>query len=203
VRAFWLGVGLVCVVGCFDPLYELNPNALWAACCRDGAIDTCECAEMQQCSFEITACALGTCVNSGTCSNPGGGQGGGSSGTGGGSSGTGGGSASGGGSAGTGGGGWGIMDSGVPVDGGMAIDAGPPPDAGQPDAGPPPDAGHPQDAGMSGDGGFGPPEYELCCPDATHVLTSCLCPPQGCLNEPFTACSMGRCVPGAGQSCPN
>src|SRR5581483_7943218 len=82
VRAFWAVAAALWVTGCFDPLYQLEPGALWSACCRDGAIDTCECADMQACSFEIRACVGGTCVEQGSCQSGTGGSGGGSSGTG-------------------------------------------------------------------------------------------------------------------------
>jgi hypothetical protein len=166
---------------CLDPLYEegLVLPGDWAPCCKQGNVDTCECATVG-CSYAFRSCRNNRCTfqgascnavsqDAGVAGGPGGGSGatGGSSATGG-NAGTGGGSASGG-SAGTGGGsatggsgtggsggsgtGGSGMGGGSGADGGLPGDAGQPFDGGAPDAGPVLDAGPGADAGPSPDAG--------------------------------------------------
>jgi hypothetical protein len=208
---------------CLDPLYEegLVLPGDWAPCCKQGNVDTCECATVG-CSFAFKSCRNDRCTFQGESCNavsqdagigggPGGGSGstgggsasGGSAGTGGGSAsggsaGTGGGSATGGGSGtggsgGAGGGGSGA-DGGLPSDAGQPLDGGASLDAGGPDAGPAPDAGPPSDAGQPTE-----PEFTPCCVQGN--VATCECAPQGCSTPAFLACPFGRCAPPGGR-CP-
>ena len=160
-----------------DPLYEDGAplTSGWVLCCQSGAVNTCFCDDASSCQQNFFPCAAGACSASASCSM---GADAGAAGGGGGAASGGGGGAAGGGT-GTGGGG-GIADAGQPADAGVS-------DAGVIDAGV-------IDAGTTDAGGASGPAFQFCC--VLSRVTTCSCPPSGCVAEPFTPCPGGSCLAG-------
>ena len=168
-----LFVTLLAGASCLDPLYEDGAplTSGWVLCCQSGAVNTCFCNEASSCQQNFFPCAGGACSASPSCSMGGGADAGATGGGGGAASGGGSGGGAAGGGAGTGGGGGGIADGGQPADAGV-IDAGP-----------------------TDGGGASGPAFQFCC--VLSRVTTCSCPPSGCVTEPFTPCPGGACIEGA------